>query len=154
LLITGIAVTTCVGQESPAPKFYKLDFVIKEVEANKVLNARTYSILAATGPSSSPYSIRTSVQIQVGPPDHWQQVEIGTRIDCHKLVEIQNQLSLTVSVDVTGLAQETTNLPLVRHFIWGSEVLVPIKKPTVGFSSDNATSKAQMQVELTAISIP
>jgi len=42
----------------------------------------------------------------------------------------------------------------VRQNKWGSIVLVALRKPTVIFSSDDLTSKHQVQLELTATPIP
>ena len=43
LALTLLAVT-CFGADAVPSKFYKLDFVVKEVEGSKVLNARSYSM--------------------------------------------------------------------------------------------------------------
>jgi hypothetical protein len=43
---------------------------------------------------------------------------------------------------------------LIRQTKWSSNVIVPIGKPTVIFSSDDATTKGQMQLELTATAMP
>jgi hypothetical protein len=43
--------------------------------------------------------------------------------------------------------------PVVRQNQWQAGVIVPLKKPTVVFSSDDLTTKRQMQVELTATPI-
>jgi hypothetical protein len=40
--------------------------------------------------------------------------------------------------------------PVIRQNRWSSNVVVPLKKPTLIFASDDATSKRQMQLELTA----
>ena len=59
------------GQEAPKPseplKFYKLEFVLKEVEGAKVLNARSYSMTAATDARGT-QSIRAGIRVpyQVG----------------------------------------------------------------------------------------
>jgi hypothetical protein len=42
---------------------------------------------------------------------------------------------------------------LLRQNRWRSDVLVPLRKPTVIFSSDDPTSTHKMQVELTATPI-
>ena len=43
--------------------------------------------------------------------------------------------------------------PMIRQNRWTSNVVVPLKKPTVIFSSDDLTTKHQMQLELTATPI-
>ena len=155
LLIAGMAAGACFAQdtkvEKPEAKFYKLNFVVKEVEGSKVLNARTYSMLAST---DSTNSIRAGekVPVTVG-PGQTQILDIGTNVDCHHVRPVENELALDVTVDSSGMVQETAQ-PLVRTFRWSSGVVIPLNKPTVIFSSDHASGKGQMQVELTAISIP
>ena len=48
---------SCSGQNPESPKFYKLDFVVKEVEGAKVLNARAYSMIVSTEKSTQASSI-------------------------------------------------------------------------------------------------
>jgi hypothetical protein len=43
---------------------------------------------------------------------------------------------------------------MLREFTWNSDILVPIRKTTLVYSSDSTTSKTQMQVEITAIPLP
>jgi hypothetical protein len=45
-------------------------------------------------------------------------------------------------------------LPSIRSNSWSSVVIVPLKTPTLIFSSDDPASKRQMQLELTATPIP
>jgi hypothetical protein len=40
--------------------------------------------------------------------------------------------------------------PVIRQVKWNAPVIVPLGKPTVIFSSDDPSSKRQMQLELTA----
>jgi hypothetical protein len=44
--------------------------------------------------------------------------------------------------------------PTVRQNVWQSDVVVPLKKPTLLFASENLDAKTQMQVEVTATPIP
>jgi len=145
-------------------KSYKLEFVVKEVEGGKVLNARSYSMLADLGRESA-HSIRTGSKVPIlatknGP--EYQYLDIGVFIDCKRPGEVQGGLSLTVSVDISSVLSEpaattTTGMsyvpPTIRVSKWESVVIVPLKKPTVLFSSDDPTSKRQMQLELTATPI-
>ena len=139
---------TTVKVEKPEPKFYKLDFVLKEVDGPRVVNSRSYSTYAAT--DALPSMIRANIKMQDGR-------EVGIRIDARSLRQVQNQLGLNLTTDVSGLPQESSTEsahPILRAYLWSSEVLVPIRKPTMVFSSDSTSSKTQMQVELTATPIP
>jgi hypothetical protein len=61
-------------------------------------------------------------------------------------------LNLRVDTDISSVAQES-NPPVVRQNKWDSNVTVPLRKPVVVFSSDDLTSKHQMQLEITATPI-
>lgn len=129
---------------SKAPqKFYKLDLVLREVDGERVLNSRTYSISAST--DSTPASIRAMARKE--------GQEAGVRIDIRNLREQQqNQLSLSLTADVTGFveAADAASHTMLREFQWSSDVLVPIRKTTLVYSSESTTSKTQMQIEVTA----
>jgi hypothetical protein len=137
------------------PRFYRLNFVIKEVDRSKIINSRTYSILASNGSNSS-VRAKEQVQVPLG-SGSFQNVDVGANLDTRNIQQVENNLSLIVSADITGLPQESganTERPVVRHFDWNSEVLIPLNKPTLIFSSDLTTGKTQMQLELTAIPVP
>jgi len=155
-LLTG----ACFAQEAVPQKFYKLDFVVKEVEGARVLNARAYSITgSSTTDRSYTWSIRTGTRVpfQVGgsPSGQINYLDVGVSIDCHTIKELPNGLSLTVSADISSIPQESTQsaVPVVRQNRWVSNVVVPLRKPLVIFSSDDLTTKHQMQLELTATPI-
>ncbi len=104
-----------------------------------------------------PSSIRTGSKVPVRSGTsipQYQYVDVGVNIDSRNAREIQDQLALTVSADVSSyVAEADASAPLVRQTKWNSTVIVPFKKPTVIFSSDDPTSKRQMQLELTATRI-
>ena len=153
---------TCFAQsaETPKepPKFYKLDVVVKELDAGKVLNARSYSTTAST--DALPAAIRTDSKVSF-PASHdsaaVSSANIGVNIDIRSIREVRNELSFVISADITSIAQESSTAstpPVIRQTRWSSTVLVQIKKPTVIFSSDDTSTRREMQVELTATPIP
>jgi hypothetical protein len=148
---------TCFAQNPELPKFYKLDFVVKEVEAAKVMNARSYSMTVSTDPPGVHSSMRTGSRVPFGNTGQVTFLDVGVNIDCSSVKAEQDQLSLTVTAEISSILQESTTPtgahPIIRQNKWTSSVIVPIKKPTVIFSSDDATSKRQMQLELTATPI-
>jgi hypothetical protein len=44
-------------------------------------------------------------------------------------------------------------MPVIRANRWSANVMVPITKPSIIFSSDNLQDKGKLQVELTATRI-
>lgn len=126
----------------PPAKFYKLDFVLKEVDGDRVLNSRAYSMSMST--ESTPSSIRAIAKTAEG-------VDTGVQIDVRNLREMQNQVSLNLMAKVTGVGEkDAPSHSVVREFQWGSDVLVPIRKATVVYRSESTTSTSQMEVEVTA----
>ena len=153
-----LAAAACFAQEPTPSKFYKLDFVVKELEGGKVLNTRNYAVTASLEGSCS---IRTGGKVPFDPsrnglPPHFNSYDVGVNIDCHHLRETQMGLSLDVNADMSSVLEEqkaTPSVPTIRQNKWSSTVIVPFKKPTVIFSSDDVNSKRQMQLELTATPI-
>jgi hypothetical protein len=161
LLTTGICAAQGEGAKSAAeqPKYFHLDFVVKELESGKVINARHYSTTVATG-DSAPYNctMRTGSKVPVptgtsgGNPTQFQYIDVGVNIDCRAAKEIDGSLAISVTAEISNAAA-SSNPPLIRQTKWSSNVIVPIGKPTVIFSSDDVTTKGQMQLELTATAI-
>jgi hypothetical protein len=151
-LLAGI----CFGEEAAAPKFYKLDFVVKEVEGAKVLNARSYSVISSTeGKGVEGCQVRTGSKVPGAVAGGY--IDVGVSIDCYQVRETQTGLSLGLSADISSIPPDLTPPvsapPVIRQNRWRSNVVVPLKKPVVIFSSDDLTTKHQMQLELTATPI-
>lgn len=162
LIVMAAAVFAQTEAPKPAPepvKFYRLEFVVKEVEGGKTINSRSYSTMVEV-PSGSNYQIRVSnkLPIQTGPGSglpSFQFQDVGVSIDYGAAKEVQGQLALFVSAGVsTAVAPESPGAPpAIRANNWRSGVVLPLRKPTVLFTSDDLTTKRQMQLELTAIPI-
>ncbi len=133
-------------------KFYRLNFVVKEVEGAKVLNSRSFSTVVqvdAPGMNAEAGSIRTGSKV----PSGGNYIDIGVNIDVRRVRELPDgDLGLSVSADLSSTAPEggMPDRPVIRQNRWSSYVVVPVNKPTVLFASDDATSKHQIQLELTA----
>lgn len=149
----------------PAPSveqqhFYHLDFVVKEVEAGRAINSRSYSMIITTHGRAS---IRTGTKVPFNTstaPNNAQytQIDVGVNIDCYQAQEIAGQLALNVKADISSLADPSDGShsgvpPVIRRNTWDSGVIVPIKQPTTIFSSDDLGSKRKMQLELIATRI-
>jgi hypothetical protein len=152
----------CLAQSGhEEPKYFHLDFVLKELESGKVINARTYSTTVSTQDSNAGFNIRTGNKVPAwtgvagAAPTY---IDIGVNIDCRpgSVKEVQDQLALYIAADISSAATEppsSATLPMIRQTRWSSNVIVSLRKPTTIFSSDDPTTKRQMQLELTAIPI-
>lgn len=166
-LTVALLAAPCFSQTEPAKaadeptKYFRLDFVVKELEGGKVVSARSYSSVSSTGSRES-CSIRTGEKIptQTG-KEAFTYLDVGVNIDCDSLRVVGNQLALHIHADISGLVSDPPNgpgvinsQPMIRQNRWASSVIIPIGKPTTIFSSDGTTTKRQTQLELTATPIP
>lgn len=166
-LLFALLGTLCWGQnevqkaKDERPRYYRLEFQIKDLESGKVVNSRSQSMILSTDQRSSRNgSVRTGSRVPYTSGNDANSIqysysEIGVNIDCRVLTEFENQLDLKISVDVSGIGTPTEpspNIPpVIRQIRWESNVTVPLKKPTVVFSSDDpASSKRTIQFEVTA----
>ena len=143
-----------VAQDAAPAKFYKFDFLIKEVDGVKVLNSRAYSLLTSTQNKSE---IRAGSKIPyMSSTTEYQQVDVGVNIDVLNIKEMPDRLAFYIVVEVSSLPAGAADplRPPMRQNKWSSSLVVPLKKATLLFSSDNVDSKSQMQVEVTATPIP
>jgi len=152
LVMVALAGSLCLAQTNDAskesPKFYKLDFVVKDVEGGKVITARNYSMIVESPWIGSHAQIRAGSKVPIGPNSN--MIDIGTNIDCDRVTELENSLSFGLTAEVSSVLGETDPHPVIRQNRWSSVVIVPFKKPTVVFSSDDATTKRVLQLEVTA----
>ncbi len=139
--------------DTAPPRFYRLDFLIREVDGTHIVNSRSYSLVSATDPHNRTLSMRTGSKI----PMQGSYMDVGVSIDCRQMQEVGSDLSLTVVAEVSsavpGSADSAGHPPVVRQNKWDSSVIVPLRKPTQIFSSDDVTSDHKLQVELTATPI-
>ena len=150
--------TFALAQEkppAPEPAHYKLTFRLMQANSDgKITNSRIYSIIvAATAGSQRPQSIRTGDRI----PAANNYIDVGTNIDTNDVRLTDQTLSLRVDVESSSaLKTDTTGnggLPLIRRTTWGSQVVVPLSKPTVIFTADNVSDTGKTELELTATEI-
>src|SRR6476620_4455250 len=79
----------------PEAKFYKLDYVVKELEAGKVVNSRSYSTMAQVsvpGGERNSASIRAGGRVPVASTNGTQFFETGVNIDSSSLREQQGDI--------------------------------------------------------------
>jgi hypothetical protein len=157
-LLTLALAGASLAQSLDGTKFYKLDFVVREVEAGKPVNSRTFStILQVQTPQRdvSPANIRAGGRVPFTTGGSTQYYELGVSIDAKDLRETQTDVSVFITSDISTIAQDApgNTTPITRQNRWSSTVIVPVKKPTVVFASDDISSKRQLQLEVTAIPI-
>jgi hypothetical protein len=158
-LLGGLAFAQGQAKEAASieePKYFHLDFVLKELENAKVINSRSYATTVATNdPSKSIIRAGNKVPVQTGGASgNLTYIDVGVNIDCWSARASQDRLALYVSAESSSApTNQPSTAPMIRQNKWDSVVVVPFRKPTVVFTSDDPGSKHQIQLELTAVPI-
>jgi len=145
-----------LAQSAEMPRFYKLDFQFKELEGGKPVNSRAFSTMlgASVGSNREQATIRAGGRVPISTSGGTSFFDLGVNIDARDLRESPTDISVQLSIDISTIAQENASAqPVVRQNKWSGVVLVPTKKATVVFASDDITSKRQFQLEMTATPI-
>lgn len=140
-------------QPKPAV-FYRVEFVVRELENGKRINSRSYTMLAK---EDRPTRIRVGnrVPYSTGPAGQFQYSDVGMNID-FTLRELENSLlpmsTKLESSDVVAPEQTgggTTN-PAFRHVSFEVDSEVLPGKPTVISTLDDVSTNRRYEVEVTA----
>jgi hypothetical protein len=137
----------------PDPKFYRLEFVLKELEGGKVTNSRTYTMnISPTAPfQSSSVRVNSRVLVPVNAESSTTTIDVGVNLDCKAMKATENSITLQISADISTLTPTPTpGLPVTNQNRWNVGATVPLRKATTLVSADGAMNKRQMQLEVTA----
>jgi hypothetical protein len=152
--------TAGTAKSSEAEHFYKLTFVVEELNAEgKPVNSRSYTTTASTQPHSSE-RIRTGARVPIpvgmfksgdgeNEPSQWQYQDVGIDFDVSEVQEVSHQLALRVNADVSSIAPSQdvrSTQAVIRKNQWGALVLIPVGKATPIFTSDDVDGKGALQV--------
>src|SRR5215475_3253993 len=141
----------------PPTHYYQLSYSVQEVGENgKVSNSRVYTTSIATN-SHDRQMIRTGDKVPLKTDDkgNLQYLDVGVNIDCWNAQEVNGKFAVQITVNISTPTKGTDESapPVIRQNQWSANVLVPVAKPTVIFSSDHLQDKGKIQVELTATRI-
>jgi hypothetical protein len=145
----------------PPIHYYRLDFIAQEIGADgKPVNSRSYAGMANTGRNQGLVSVRTGSRIPVvtgSSPANEKQVQyldVGVNIDARDVHEVGSLLAVQLSAEISSLASPSgisePSTPVIRQTRWQAPVLIPLRKATVVFVSDDLDSKGSTQLVVTA----
>ena len=144
---------------------YRLDFSLNELEGEKRINSRHYSIDSVVPGERQEVKIGTRVPVAIGSypasassgstvNTQFQYVDVGTHIWC-SLKELTDELELHAGSEISNInaeaARDSNGLanPVIRQIkIEGSTIVVPGKAIVIG-SADDPASTRQFQLEVT-----
>lgn len=140
-------------QESPLSVF-KLDFVLRELQDGKAINARNYSMIVENRGRGD---LRTGarVPVTVSNDKGMQYMDIGVNIGCGNVRAKEDNVTFNTSIEVSSFAlpeQSTTGgtPPVLRNMRAQMDAAVPLGKPTVIGIIDDANSTKRYEVAVTA----
>ena len=114
-----------------------------------MVGSKSYSTIGNISDRNSSAMIRSGDKVPVtNGKGETTFFDIGTNIDCRLVRETATELVLSVSVDISNTSADRP--PVISQTKWNSNVVVPLKKPTIVFSSESATKKITTQFEVTA----
>jgi hypothetical protein len=163
-LLSGVKPAQAQDDQKPVHA-YRLDFSLNELEGEKKINTRHYSmnlnvpgdrqdikigtrvpVASASFPASAPSGSVVSTE--------FQYLDVGTHISC-SLKEHGDELELHAESEISNIDAEPVgekygvSAPVIRQIkITGSTVVVPGKAIVIG-SADDPTSNRQFQLEVT-----
>ena len=141
----------------PGPQFYRLDFVLKELEGGKPVKTHNYQMMLSANDRGIS-SIRSGAKIPTSDGKGTQYIDVGVNLDVRELVPTKDGLELDIVAEASGVLDTAAGAPLTKQPMiyqtkWNSRVEVQAGKPTMVYSSDDPTSKRQVQLEVTATPI-
>ncbi|HEY6971281.1 MAG TPA: hypothetical protein VJA94_18875 [Candidatus Angelobacter sp.] len=145
----------------PVQKFFKLSFLIYELEDGKKINERTYSFPVTSvddNPRDGSIRVGTRVPITTG-EKQIQYLDVGLNIDCN-VTEQADKLIVHGSLELTSFSQPEQGSdpriglnPVLRNIRQSFTTLVSPGKATPVTSMDDINSKKRLQLEVTATRI-
>ncbi len=141
--------------------FYKLAFVVYELQDGKRTNQRDYMMMAK--PTWHPSTIRIGTRVPVYSEDKkMQYVDAGLDIRCDLFERAGGKLQADCDIGVSSFVQPEqaagganpgSSAPILRSTRSSTPSILTLGKPTVIATIDDVNSSKRMQIEVTATKV-
>lgn len=138
-------------------RFFRLDFVVRELDGKRPVSSRNYSMnVVANDRSHSNSSIRTGNRVPIPATSANTQFtysDIGINIDCNDAETVGSELTFSLAAELSSLSDGQATAatpPILRSTRWRSSALVAIGKPTVVFTAEDEKTNHILEMEVTA----
>ena len=151
------------GREGMTGNFFKLAFVMYELEDGKRINQRDYMMIGRTDNQPSSIKVATKVPIttaEKGGDIQYTYTDVGLKINCYMKEQVDRRLQLHCDIEISNfirpeqIANATGNAgpaaPFFRTTRTDSWELLTLGKPAILTTVDDINSTKRMQVEVTA----
>lgn len=150
--------TSSTSSAQKEPRYFRLDFVIRELDGKRPITSRNYSTtVVANDRARGSCSLRTGNRVPIptsAKEAQFNYSDVGVSIDCNGADTVGSELALGLSAEISSLLDSTAGTqstpPLLRSVRWRSTALVPTAKPTVVFSSQDDKTNHTLELEVTA----
>jgi|GEM_PF-962337 hypothetical protein len=154
------------GREGNTENFFKLAFVMYELEDGKRTNQRDYMMIGRT--DNQPSIIRVSTKVPIttaekGGDIQYTYTDVGLKINCSMKEQVDRRLQLHCDVEISNfirpeqIANATGNAgpaaPFLRSMRIESWELLTLGKPAILTTVDDINSTKRMQIEVTATKV-
>ena len=154
------------GREGMTENFFKLAFVMYELEDGKRTNQRDYMMIGRT--DNQPSSIRVSTKVPIttqekGDDKQYTYIDVGLRINCSMKEQVDSGVQLHCDIEISSfirpeqIANATGNAgpaaPFLRTTRTESWALLTLGKPAILTTVDDINSAKRMQIEVTATKV-
>jgi hypothetical protein len=154
------------GREGMTENFFKLAFVMYELDDGKRTNQRDYMMIGRTDNQPSSIKVATKVPITTadkGKDKEYTYIDVGLRINCSMKEQVDRRLQLHCDIEISSfipreqIANATGNAvpaaPFLRSTRNESWALLTLGKPAILTTVDDINSAKRMQIEVTATKV-
>ncbi|HEU5181138.1 MAG TPA: hypothetical protein VFW45_10110 [Candidatus Polarisedimenticolia bacterium] len=131
-------------------KFYKLDFVVRELEGEKTVSTRNYTLMTKSGDWQQ---LRVGTRVPISTEEKKiSYTDVGLSVDC-RILDGPRTPFLVAKAEISSFANaesEKSGTPLMRHVQMNTSAPITLGKPVVISGVDELTSNHRFQLEVTA----
>lgn len=150
-LVMGMFLVAASAEEGKESwKFFKLDFVVRELDGGKTVSQRSYTLFTKAGDWQQ-LRVGTRVPITVD-ENKVQYTDVGLSVDC-RIMEGPGNGALATKAEISSFATpdgEKGGTPLLRHVQMNTLAPITPGKPVVISGVDELNSNHRFQLEVTA----
>ena len=144
----------------PPENFYKLSFVLYELEDGKRVNQRDYTMIAKANVNPAP-SIRISTRVPIYSEEKkMQYIDAGLTLNCNVIDQGTGKIQAHCEVNISGFVRPEqipenrgnaiAPAPVLRSTNSNTWAILTMGKPSVIASVDDINSAKRMQIEVVA----
>jgi hypothetical protein len=142
---------------APPPRhFYRLDFVLREMDDGKPLNQRTFTMSVSADPADTRertwWNLRAGTRLPMRDPNGTNYVDVGVNLDITAR-DADNALQLEVTAEISSVATEAASnaAPPIRQLKVKGAVFAPLGKQTLVFTAEDPASRHQFELQVTPV---